>query len=199
MMTSCTIQLAYLVGLPPNEVPAVEMARGDLVEVTPASYGVMTRAYHFWFVSYIPLIDTGAPDSLRSGEGRGDDTGQNHYENFAEATSGSGSILPEYGMNFATEAQNMEAAAVEEETKDKVEKADFVRKQLEERLVEGIKDGTRSTPGAVQMAGERLVDTQSHHPEHEVTNENGHLETGVEEADADGDESAISGRSRASA
>ncbi|CAD6572793.1 MAG: hypothetical protein TREMPRED_000631 [Tremellales sp. Tagirdzhanova-0007] len=172
--------LAYLVGLPPNEVPAVEMARGDLVEVTPASYGVMTRAYHFW-----------------SGEGRGDDTGQNHYENFAEATSGSGSILPEYGMNFATEAQNMEAAAVEEETKDKVEKADFVRKQLEERLVEGIKDGTRSTPGAVQMAGERLVDTQSHHPEHEVTNENGHLETGVEEADADGDESAISGRSRA--
>jgi hypothetical protein len=41
-------QLAYLVGLPPNEVPAVEIARGDLVEVIPASYGVVSRAFHFW-------------------------------------------------------------------------------------------------------------------------------------------------------
>ena len=47
--------LAYLVGLPPNEVPAVEMARGDLVEVTPASYGVMTRAFHFWSARASPL------------------------------------------------------------------------------------------------------------------------------------------------
>lgn len=43
-------QLAYLVGLPPNEVPAVEIARGDLVEVVPASYGVVSRAFHFWSV-----------------------------------------------------------------------------------------------------------------------------------------------------
>lgn len=41
-------QLAYLVGLPPNEVPAVEIARGDLVEVVPASYGVLSRAFSFW-------------------------------------------------------------------------------------------------------------------------------------------------------
>jgi 6-phosphofructo-2-kinase/fructose-2,6-biphosphatase 4 len=44
-------QLAYLVGLPPNEVPAVEIARGDLVEVVPASYGVVSRAFHFWSVA----------------------------------------------------------------------------------------------------------------------------------------------------
>lgn len=47
--------LAYLVGLPPSEVPAVEIARGDLVEVTPASYGVMTRAFHFWYVIHISV------------------------------------------------------------------------------------------------------------------------------------------------
>lgn len=65
-------QLAYLVGLPPNEVPAVEIARGDLVEVVPASYGVVSKAFRFW-----------------SGEGRGDPTsGANLYENFAESTIG---------------------------------------------------------------------------------------------------------------
>ncbi|KAJ9120326.1 hypothetical protein QFC24_005280 [Naganishia onofrii] len=63
--------LAYLVGLPPSEVPAVEIARGDLVEVVPASYGVLSRAFSFW-----------------SGEGRGDASGANLYENFAEATVG---------------------------------------------------------------------------------------------------------------
>jgi 6-phosphofructo-2-kinase/fructose-2,6-biphosphatase 4 len=48
-------QLAYLVGLPPNEVPAVEIARGDLVEVTPASYGVSVQAFHFWYVPSTPF------------------------------------------------------------------------------------------------------------------------------------------------
>lgn len=63
--------LAYLIGLPASEVPAVEIARGDLVEVVPASYGVHSQAFHFW-----------------SGPGRshdeGDETGTNYYENYAE-------------------------------------------------------------------------------------------------------------------
>ncbi|KIR30890.1 6-phosphofructo-2-kinase/fructose-2,6-bisphosphatase [Cryptococcus deuterogattii LA55] len=94
--------LAYLVGLPPNEVPAVEIARGDLVEITPASYGVISRAWHFW-----------------SGEGRGDAYGENLYENFAEATSGKGSVLPDSGVNFAADALNMEKEAEEEEGREK--------------------------------------------------------------------------------
>ena len=40
--------LAYLIGLPVSEIPAIEVARGDLIEVVPASYGVQTQAYHFW-------------------------------------------------------------------------------------------------------------------------------------------------------
>jgi len=66
--------LAYLMGLPANEVPAVEIARGDLVEVVPASYGVHSQAFHFW-----------------SGPGRGvegQSDGTNFYENYAEATAG---------------------------------------------------------------------------------------------------------------
>ncbi|KAK1923099.1 6-phosphofructo-2-kinase-domain-containing protein [Papiliotrema laurentii] len=124
--------LAYLVGLPPSEVPAIEIARGDLVEVTPASYGVMTRAFHFW-----------------SGEGRGDDTGRNLYENFAEATSGKGSVLPDSGVNFASDVQNMETEAAEEEAKDKEYKADLARKALKSRI--GSQDGTLSAPSGAQL------------------------------------------------
>ncbi|KAI5119884.1 hypothetical protein M0805_008555 [Coniferiporia weirii] len=40
--------LAYLIGLPASEIPAIEVARGDLLEVRPASYGVQSQAYHFW-------------------------------------------------------------------------------------------------------------------------------------------------------
>lgn len=40
--------LAYLIGLPASEIPAIEVARGDLLEVRPASYGVHSQAYHFW-------------------------------------------------------------------------------------------------------------------------------------------------------
>jgi 6-phosphofructo-2-kinase / fructose-2,6-biphosphatase 4 len=40
--------LAYLIGLPATEIPAIEIARGDLIEVVPASYGVHSHAYHFW-------------------------------------------------------------------------------------------------------------------------------------------------------
>ncbi|KAF9508246.1 hypothetical protein BS47DRAFT_1320781 [Hydnum rufescens UP504] len=67
--------LAYLIGLPASEVPAVEIARGDLVEVLPASYGVHSQAFHFW-----------------SGPGRSHDEegedGMTYYENYAEATAG---------------------------------------------------------------------------------------------------------------
>jgi hypothetical protein len=40
--------LAYLIGLPASEIPAIEIARGDLLEVVPTSYGVVSQAYHFW-------------------------------------------------------------------------------------------------------------------------------------------------------
>jgi hypothetical protein len=40
--------LAYLVGLPAHEIPAVDIARGDLIEVQPSAYGVKTRMFHFW-------------------------------------------------------------------------------------------------------------------------------------------------------
>ncbi|KAG2008719.1 cytoplasmic protein [Coprinopsis cinerea AmutBmut pab1-1] len=71
--------LAYLIGLPPAEVPAIEIARGDLLEVVPTSYGVHSNAFHFW-----------------DGPGRSRDQGQldefrdanNFYENYAEDTIG---------------------------------------------------------------------------------------------------------------
>jgi 6-phosphofructo-2-kinase/fructose-2,6-biphosphatase 4 len=40
--------LAYLIGLPASEIPAIEIARGDLLEVVPASYGAHSQAFHFW-------------------------------------------------------------------------------------------------------------------------------------------------------
>lgn len=70
--------LAYLIGLPASEIPAIEVARGDLIEVVPTSYGVSSHAYHFW-----------------DGPGRSSDTGNsggkdehNFYENYAEDTRG---------------------------------------------------------------------------------------------------------------
>uniref|UniRef100_A0A0W0FTZ6 Phosphoglycerate mutase n=1 Tax=Moniliophthora roreri TaxID=221103 RepID=A0A0W0FTZ6_MONRR len=70
--------LAYLIGLPASEIPAIEIARGDLLEVVPASYGVHSQAYHFW-----------------EGPGRRGTDGDasfkdedNFYENYAEDTKG---------------------------------------------------------------------------------------------------------------
>ncbi|KAG7094792.1 hypothetical protein E1B28_005607 [Marasmius oreades] len=71
--------LAYLIGLPASEIPAIEIARGDLLEVVPASYGVHSQAFHFW-----------------DGPGRhGDEANNistrdenNFYENYAEDTKG---------------------------------------------------------------------------------------------------------------
>lgn len=100
--------LAYLVGLPPNEVPAVEIARGDLVEVVPASYGVLTRSFNFW-----------------SGEGRGDESGANLYENFAEATLGKGTVLIQKLLPH--EATDMQEEAIEEEEEEKAQEMDRER------------------------------------------------------------------------
>ncbi|KII87588.1 hypothetical protein PLICRDRAFT_162313 [Plicaturopsis crispa FD-325 SS-3] len=75
--------LAYLIGLPASEIPAIEIARGDLLEVVPASYGVHSQAFHFW------------DGPGRKGEEQpgfeGGDPGKdenNFYENYAEDTRG---------------------------------------------------------------------------------------------------------------
>ncbi|KAG6908938.1 hypothetical protein DXG01_002717 [Tephrocybe rancida] len=71
--------LAYLIGLPASEIPAIEVARGDLVEVVPASYGVHSQAFHFW------------DGPGRRGPVDPDITGKddiNFYENYAEDTKG---------------------------------------------------------------------------------------------------------------
>jgi hypothetical protein len=149
------------------------MARGDLVEVTPASYGVMTRAFHFW-----------------SGEGRGDETG-NLYENFAEATSGKGGLIPE-GAFTLDAAENMETQAREEEAKDKEIKAVFVKSILKKRL--GSMDGSRSAPGAGarRLSGLR----EGVMGEEEVLDHDHALDS--DEAVTPDDEDVHSGRDRAS-
>jgi hypothetical protein len=63
--------LSYLIGLPASEIPAIEIARGDLLEVIPASYGVQSQAFHFW-----------------DGPGRTGKDPMNFYENYAEDTKG---------------------------------------------------------------------------------------------------------------
>ncbi|KAH7919046.1 bifunctional 6-phosphofructo-2-kinase/fructose-2,6-bisphosphate 2-phosphatase [Leucogyrophana mollusca] len=72
--------LSYLIGLPASEIPAIEIARGDLLEVVPTSYGVHSQAFHFW------------DGPGRRGEGQeSDDVGKdetNFYENYAEDTKG---------------------------------------------------------------------------------------------------------------
>jgi 6-phosphofructo-2-kinase/fructose-2,6-biphosphatase 4 len=77
--------MAYLIGLPESEIPAIEIARGDLLEVNPTSYGVHSQAFHFW-----------------DGPGRRSDDGSevgkdlsNFYENYAEDTKGKGKEAPE--------------------------------------------------------------------------------------------------------
>lgn len=69
--------LAYLIGLPVSEIPAIEVARGDLIEVVPASYGVQTQAYHFW--------DGDGGDGTKSPRTPHKDE-SNLYENYAEDT-----------------------------------------------------------------------------------------------------------------
>ncbi|EGN92865.1 hypothetical protein SERLA73DRAFT_190448 [Serpula lacrymans var. lacrymans S7.3] len=72
--------LAYLIGMPASEIPAIEIARGDLLEVVPSSYGVDSQAFHFWDGPGRRGEDGG------SGETSKDET--NFYENYAEDTKG---------------------------------------------------------------------------------------------------------------
>lgn len=82
--------------------------------------------------------------SSRSGEGRGDSTGKNLYENFAE--TGASAIFPisEKILNLADHTQNMENEAKEEEAKDKEIQAEIVRKtSLKKRMgMTGMSSGT---------------------------------------------------------
>lgn len=88
--------MAYLIGLPASEIPAIEVVRGDLLEVVPASYGVHSQAYHFWDGPGRKQVDESALDT---GDGTGDGQSErvmersernetNFYENYAEDTKG---------------------------------------------------------------------------------------------------------------
>lgn len=57
-------------------MPAIEVARGDLLEVTPTSYGVHCKTFHFW----------DGPGRRSDGGSGKDET--NFYENYAEDTRG---------------------------------------------------------------------------------------------------------------
>jgi 6-phosphofructo-2-kinase / fructose-2,6-biphosphatase 4 len=74
--------LAYLIGLPASEIPAIEIARGDLLEVVPASYGVHSQAFHFWDGPG-RRGDLDLEDDDISGKDP-----NNFYENYAEDTKG---------------------------------------------------------------------------------------------------------------
>ncbi|KAF8137338.1 bifunctional 6-phosphofructo-2-kinase fructose-2,6-bisphosphate 2-phosphatase [Boletus edulis] len=74
--------LAYLIGLPASEIPAIEIARGDLLEVVPTSYGVHSQAFHFWDGPGRLVVRPDGEDYLS----HRDET--NFYENWAEDTKG---------------------------------------------------------------------------------------------------------------
>lgn len=81
--------LAYLIGLPASEIPAIEIARGDLLEVVPTSYGVHSQAFHFWDGPGRRgegVDGDGDQEEGEVGKSRRDET--NFYENYAEDTKG---------------------------------------------------------------------------------------------------------------
>ncbi|KAG5635090.1 hypothetical protein H0H81_012462 [Sphagnurus paluster] len=85
--------LAYLIGLPASEIPAIEIARGDLLEVVPASYGVHSQAFHFWDGPGRRAGGLGAELGQRESSATGESTeigeSETHfYENYAEDTRG---------------------------------------------------------------------------------------------------------------
>lgn len=92
--------LAYLIGLPASEIPAIEIARGDLLEVVPASYGVHSHAFHFW----------DGPGRSRDGVADEGDVGggvkdaNNFYENYAEDTKGKRKVATEEYAAVVAEA-----------------------------------------------------------------------------------------------
>jgi len=74
--------LAYLIGLPASEIPAIEIARGDLLEIVPASYGVHSKILHFW-------DGPGRKSAGGRGSAQPEARDQNNfYENYAEDTKG---------------------------------------------------------------------------------------------------------------
>jgi len=98
--------LAYLIGLPASEIPAIEIARGDLLEVVPASYGVHSQAFHFWDgPGRRQQVGGGGEGVGGKGERKqpevheekgGREEGGSHlnfYENFAEDTKGKREVV----------------------------------------------------------------------------------------------------------
>ncbi|KAF5311092.1 hypothetical protein D9619_008161 [Psilocybe cf. subviscida] len=79
--------LAYLIGLPASEIPAIEIARGDLLEVIPASYGVHSHAFHFW----------DGPGRRGDGDLLDVKDANNFYENYAESTQGKRRVAVDEG------------------------------------------------------------------------------------------------------
>ena len=84
--------LAYLIGLPASEIPAIEIARGDLLEVVPASYGVHSHAFHFWDGPGRRGI---GPDGLDVPDVNNQRDVNNFYENYAESTKGKRKVAVE--------------------------------------------------------------------------------------------------------
>ncbi|EGG01889.1 uncharacterized protein MELLADRAFT_44965 [Melampsora larici-populina 98AG31] len=47
---------AYLKGLPPQDIPLVQIRRGQLIEVRPTAYGVEARTHTFWTPADNPIL-----------------------------------------------------------------------------------------------------------------------------------------------
>ncbi|KAF7763469.1 hypothetical protein Agabi119p4_8006 [Agaricus bisporus var. burnettii] len=97
--------LAYLVGLPAAEIPAIEIARGDLLEIVPASYGVHSRAFHFWDGPGRTGEGGAGADGLTLGKDQ-----NNFYENYAEDTKGKRITFTDgdvFGNAFADQLHSM--------------------------------------------------------------------------------------------
>lgn len=92
--------LAYLIGLPASEIPAIEIARGDLLEVVPTSYGVQSHQYHFW----------DGPGRSKDGEPSDVRDAHNFYENYAEDTKGKRKVVVEDALQAASESSETSGA-----------------------------------------------------------------------------------------
>ncbi|KAH7886847.1 6-phosphofructo-2-kinase-domain-containing protein [Phlebopus sp. FC_14] len=100
--------LSYLIGLPASEIPAIEIARGDLLEVVPTSYGVHSQAFHFW---------DGPGRRVDAADGEvelgylspKDET--NFYENYAEDTKGKKRVTT---IDIASFSNNLDSQTSEQ-------------------------------------------------------------------------------------
>jgi len=97
--------LAYLIGLPASEIPAIEIARGDLLEIVPASYGVHSKIFHFW---------DGPGRKSAGGPGQPEVRDQNNfYENYAEDTKGKRIHVTDGTFGFAPRVHHLLADSIE--------------------------------------------------------------------------------------